>query len=198
MTQTSEPEFNPYAPPSSDIEGKSAADTAELVVSGRDVLTPDGLTWPDRCVVCGAPAIGYRQTLKLFWHHPAVYLTLMFNIIIYAIVAALVRRRATVHVGVCDVHRRRRRNGFLVGWLGLLTGIAMMIGAGTGLLPGMEGTLIVVGALLAVTCPIVALFMCRLVTVVTIKDGRARLRVGKPFLEYLLTASRQKEKFDGF
>jgi MFS family permease len=72
---------------------------------------------PDRCVKCNAPAGGFRLKRKLAWHHPAIYLLAFMAVLIYALVAGIVSKRAIIYVGLCADDVRRRRRKIAVGWL---------------------------------------------------------------------------------
>lgn len=91
------------------------------------VLTSDGACMPGRCVKCNV-ATEEKVKRKLFWHHPAYYLLIGAGLLVYVIVALMVRKKATIEVGFCQLHRRRRTQDIYLGWAGLLAGIAMMIG----------------------------------------------------------------------
>ena len=85
---------------------------------------------PDRCVKCNAYANGYRLKRRLSWHSP-VYYALLFSILVYAIVAACVREKATIHIGLCEQHRKKRATtilssvGFvLLGFVTLMAALA--------------------------------------------------------------------------
>jgi hypothetical protein len=71
---------------------------------------------PDRCVKCNEHVGGERLKRKLYWHHPALFLILLVAVLIYAIVAMIVRKEATIYVGICERHRARRRNAIIIGW----------------------------------------------------------------------------------
>ena len=79
------------------------------------VMTKDA-TLPDRCVKCDAPANGFRLRRQLSWHHPALFLLLFVAWLIYFILAMALRKRATVHLGLCQEHYQRRRNFLAVGF----------------------------------------------------------------------------------
>ena len=72
---------------------------------------------PDRCVKCNMPTAGSGVTRKLSWHHPVIYLAILGGALLYVILAVVLGKRATVLIGLCDDHRRKRRNGMLIGWL---------------------------------------------------------------------------------
>ncbi|HJY76373.1 MAG TPA: hypothetical protein VKE95_07055 [Burkholderiales bacterium] len=67
---------------------------------------------------------------KVSWHHPAWFLLFLVNIVIFLIVALIVRKKAHVTFGVCAWHRRRRRIFIASGWSGLLIGSVMTIAGG--------------------------------------------------------------------
>jgi hypothetical protein len=71
---------------------------------------------PERCIKCNAPT---RHTLKrnLRWHHPALYILIFVGFLFYAILAMVLSKRATVHVGLCETHVASRRRDILITWL---------------------------------------------------------------------------------
>lgn len=84
---------------------------------------------PDRCVKCNAFVDASRLRRKLSWHHPAIYLLIISGLLIYLIVALILSKRATVELGICDEHRRKRRHGMMIGW-------ALFLGGGMGAIMG--------------------------------------------------------------
>ncbi|HUY88547.1 MAG TPA: hypothetical protein VMV10_07425, partial [Pirellulales bacterium] len=86
---------------------------------------------PDRCVKCNRPAGGGRLKRSLSWHHPAWFLLILISLWIYLIVMFIVRHTAKIEIGLCEVHRRKRRNAIAVSWLLVLAGIgAFCVGLG--------------------------------------------------------------------
>lgn len=76
---------------------------------------------PGRCVKCNAYT-EERLKRKLTWHHPALYLLIFASILIYAIVAMVLRKTATVDVGLCPEHLAARKKSLAITWgLGLLS-----------------------------------------------------------------------------
>src|SRR5262249_11099977 len=90
------------------------------------VMVPD-TPLPPRCVKCNEPAEEPTKVRKVYWHHPWVYLLILVNLIIYAIVAAIVRRRALIAPGLCAEHKKRRKLGLLIGWGGVVAAIGLMM-----------------------------------------------------------------------
>lgn len=84
-------------------------------------------TLPDRCIRCNAPANGYRLKRKLSWCYPAWHLFLVCNLLIWILVVVAVSKRATIQVGLCELHRRRRRRLIASGWLLALAGLGCFV-----------------------------------------------------------------------
>ena len=108
---------------------EGAAPPASLLIwrSDRLLVMSQGAELPDRCVKCNAPAHGQRLRRKLYWHSPYIYLLILLNLLIYVIVAMIVRKRAQVEVGLCEPHRSQRRLAIGLGWLMGLGGLALFI-----------------------------------------------------------------------
>lgn len=117
--------FNPYSAPLSNLNPQASAggcwNDMNVVVVSKDA------DLPPRCVKCNAPAEAPIKTRTYYWHHPALYLLVLPGLLIYAIVALIVRKKAILHLGLCDAHRKKRLYGLLLGWGGGLGGLALMI-----------------------------------------------------------------------
>ena len=79
------------------------------------VMTKDA-SLPDYCVKCDAPAGGFRLRRRFSWHEPLLYLLVLVGWLVYFIVAIIVRKQATVYLGLCQEHHQRRRNWIAAGW----------------------------------------------------------------------------------
>jgi hypothetical protein len=95
--------------------------------SGNTLVVNSGAALPDRCVKCNAPAQGFRLKRTLYWHHWAVYLLLLCNLLIFAIVALIVRKRAILHIGLCPEHLTRRKRNLLISWLAVVASVLMVV-----------------------------------------------------------------------
>lgn len=113
-------ETNLYAPPKS--EQLSATPSGQFIwrEGKKIVVLKQGHAFPDRCFKCNQPAVAPRRTRKLSWHNPWLYLLILFNILIYAIVASIVRKRASVDIGLCVKHQKRFVWSRIIGWVGFL------------------------------------------------------------------------------
>ena len=96
---------------------------------GRRLVTRSETPFPDRCVKCNAPANGFRLKRVLYWAHPAYLLLILCNLLILLIVYLIVRKKAVLHIGLCEKHRAGRKMGLIVGWSGTLVGFVLLVGA---------------------------------------------------------------------
>ena len=95
---------------------------------GPKLVTPAYAALPPRCVKCGAPADGHYVQRVFWWYHPAFLLLLFAGILIFAIVALIVRKKATVQLGLCAAHLSRRRHVIAVVTVMSLAGLAAIVG----------------------------------------------------------------------
>lgn len=123
-------QHNPYAAPKARLE-VAFDDTQGLWRDGKILVCLRDAEFPARCVKCNDPAGPPPARYKLAWHNPLWYLLIFVYILIYIIAALIVRKRAQIHVGLCDKHKRRRVLGRSIGWGGLAA-IIVMIGIGAG------------------------------------------------------------------
>ena len=163
-------------PPTAGMPGSGVwRDKSKMIVS-------KGAQFPDRCVKCNAPAHGSRLKRKLTWHHPAIYILILVATLIYLIVAMIVRKTATVQLGLCQEHMAKRRRNVVITWSIILLGVGgfvltVIVGDNNFLLAGIS--LILAGIIYAV----VAL---RIVTPARIDDKFAWLNgVNKDYLNEL-------------
>ena len=91
---------------------------------------------PNRCVKCNAPTETPQVKRNLMWHHPAVYLALLVNLIVYVIAALIARKRTTAMVSVCPEHRVKRRNANESGPLAIVGAVAFLFGLIYGIVKG--------------------------------------------------------------
>ena len=72
---------------------------------------------PPRCVKCNAPQHGAKIKRKLFWHPSWIYLLILPGLLIYAVVATVIGKRANIEIPLCLDHRRIRKRDLLITWL---------------------------------------------------------------------------------
>lgn len=100
-----------------------------LVRQGSKVTIPVPLMGqpailPPVCVKCGNPADGKPVEKTFYWHNPAIYLVIFLGVLIYVIVALVVRKGIRVRVPLCAQHAQRRGTFVMLSWVLPLIGIA--------------------------------------------------------------------------
>ena len=129
------------------------------------VMTKDA-SLPDRCVKCNAPANGLQLKRRLSWHHPMLYLLIFVALLIYLILAVVLRKRATVYLGLCAEHFQRRRKLLAVGWILLAIGLISPVVAFANDYPALG----LLGLLVLIISIIWQISVARVVTVKKIDD----------------------------
>ena len=82
------------------------------------------------CVKCGEPATTpWRK--KFYWHTPALALLILLNVLIYAIVAVIVRKQMELNVPLCETHHANRKRYKLIGTLMLVLCVPAGLALGT-------------------------------------------------------------------
>ena len=178
---------NPYAPSLASMErGIGPLSQSEGVGVWRDgkvLVTSLDAVMPERCVKCNEPADEPTKARKVFWHHPLIYLLVLLNVVLYAVVALIVRKKVIVAAGLCADHKARRKRSVMLTWAGVLGGIVVMyVGASSSM--GVLG--VGLGILLILASLLVGLIFARIVHAQKIDNSYVRLRgCGTPFLDSL-------------
>ena len=149
---------------------------------GKKIVALDGTHFPARCVKCNQATSEPALKRKLYWHNPAFYLFLFVQVILYIIVAMLVRKRATVEIHLCREHLDRRRN-FMIGvWVSLVLGFGALVWG----IAESTGLMAIIGGVLLVVAVTLGLFGVRPLATVKIRDKTVWLKgAGKDFLDSL-------------
>ena len=105
-------------------------DEPELWRDGKLLVMHKTAELPDRCIKSNQPANGYRLTRKLYWHPPAVYLALLVCLLLYVILALVLRKDAEIRIGLSEEWVRKRRLAITVGWILAVGSIAMIFCSG--------------------------------------------------------------------
>jgi hypothetical protein len=121
---------------------------------------------PDNCIKCGAPANGTHLRKRLSWHHPALALLVLLNVLIYLIVALIVRKTVKMDIPLCEEHLRKHRTAVLVTWLVFLFAIGFFVLA----IAAESGGSAFFGLILLLASAILAIFWAKIVNVRKIDD----------------------------
>jgi hypothetical protein len=175
---------NPYAPSRAVLaqtDGRGRSD--EVRREGKFIVMAVDATLPHRCVKCNAQPDEPTKTRTLYWHHPAIYLVILFNLIIYAIVAYAVRKTIKLEVPLCLEHKKRRRNAILLAWIGVIAAFVLPIAFGS---EENGGAWVLFCVLLFFVSCLAGIFRSRLLYGKKIDADEARLGgAGREFLDSL-------------
>jgi len=154
---------------------------------GKLVCAHKKAEWPDRCVVCNAPANGYRLKLGFVYNDPGDDL-LVSNPFI-AVLASVVRREARpVRLGLCARHRASRWRGILLGFVGTpaIMGVGLWFADLASKANQSVADEIFICALLSpVAVVLTAVLMARVAGLVEMDRTFNRLKCGRRFVESL-------------
>ena len=84
---------------------------------GDKLIIPKGAPLPNYCVKCGQPVTGEPFKKTFFWHNPWLFLLVLVNILVYAIVSMILRKRVDLVVPMCPEHLQRRKNLLIATWV---------------------------------------------------------------------------------
>ena len=110
----------------SDMPGEDDRGTFGVWRDGNRLVMSKDAQLPYICIKTNRPATAWLRR-KLYWHHPAIYLTILISIWIYVIVALIVRKKADIQVGLSAESFSRRRWSIAGGWLGFLLGAGLFV-----------------------------------------------------------------------
>ena len=74
------------------------------------------------CVKSNQPAVQHLRR-KLAWHNSMIYLLLLCNILIFAVVAIICQKKADIEIGLSEEWFAKRRRACWIGWSSVLLGI---------------------------------------------------------------------------
>lgn len=122
-------QFNPYASPqvAQPYEVKPANYQGGIWRQGNVLVMHQRAQLPPICVKSGAPSTTWLKR-DLSWHHPLAYLGLLAGLIPFVIIALIMTKRATIHIGLSEQWVARRKQWMLIGWGVGLSGLAMIVG----------------------------------------------------------------------
>jgi hypothetical protein len=164
---------NPYAAPTHSYEVLNPAHTVGVFrMSDNRLVVHKAAALPAVCIKTGLAAeTSVRRTL--YWHHPLLILLVVFpGILIYAIVALIVRKSATLQFPITYRARNKLRWRLAVGFISLL-GAPICLFIGVSLAHNQSEVFGWIGAFLFLALfinAIVFLLLGRLVTPTKITD----------------------------
>jgi hypothetical protein len=181
-------ERNPYAPSAASLKlDRQAVGAGEDVWrDGKHLVMQRDAQLPARCVKCNEPAHEPTKRRTLYWHHPAIYVLILVQIIVYVVVAMVVRKSVVVEPGLCGEHKRKRRNAAIGTLLGLVASIAIPAALAVVLPPDGGGWIILLGVGIFLAAVIYGIIANRVLTARKIDNDIARIGgCGAAFLDSL-------------
>src|SRR6478735_23856 len=160
---------------------------------GSLLVTTTFAQLPHVCVKCNVPVLdgaagGKRLTQKYTWHHPALYFLILPGVLIYAIVALVLQKKATVELSLCPAHNSRRVKWLIFTWVSVLGGLGLVAfgcAGGMGMAKNNDmwpAWTMLAGALIAIVGGIVAVINGRVLTPRRIDDRHAWFKGASPDL----------------
>ncbi len=116
-------------------EGAPPPSSESIWRDGKSLVMASGAELPCRCARCNHPVTRSPIKRLLYWHQSWIYLLILLSVLIYIIVALIVRKKAVARIPLCDQHRQQRWMIVAASWLMVLAGIGAFvtgIGAQTG------------------------------------------------------------------
>lgn len=165
------------------MEGTAAPGSSRLIWRRkREIVLSKDTPFPDRCVCCNAPTNGFKLKRDLSWHPPAYYLLLLVCLWLYIIVAMIARKKATLHIGLCEAHRAARKQTILIASLSAVLGLVLVIAGGV-----MEnGILALIGAVLLIGGGLYGAVKAPIISCTKIENDLVSFKgAGQPFLDTL-------------
>lgn len=183
LPEFGESEVNPYAPAITQSHVQQPANTVPVGGIWRDgdlLVVHKMATLPRRCIKSNEPI---ERTLKrnLTWHPPGYYVLIFVNLILYAIVAMIVRKTAVLHVGLADRFHWARKRNMLIAWSLVIVGLVSFVGG----LIAMDGAgtngdflilIVLLGPISLIAGALLGIYGCRVVTPKKVDDHYVWLR----------------------
>jgi hypothetical protein len=121
------PNVPPVQKPGPGMYPNATQEPGRIWRSGNLLVMEKWAQLPDICVKTNEPTNGLYLRRRMHWHHPAIFLLILINLILYAVVALILQKKATVDVGLSPSRFTRRRLGIALGWLSALGGVVLFI-----------------------------------------------------------------------
>ena len=94
------------------------------------LVAANGASLPPCCIKCNEPVDEPMTRKTFYWHPPAVYFGLLMGLLPYAILALVLRKSGTIHLGLCKKHKSRRLWNILGGVGASVLSVVVFIIAG--------------------------------------------------------------------
>jgi len=161
-------QVNPYAAPQealpfAPIPSAALPPFAGLWRQGDLLVMHKRAPLPDICLKSNQPATR-RLKRTLAWHHPAIYLTILLHVFVYAVIALILRKTATIHIPLTEEWFSIRRRRMIFSWSAVGLSVLLFAAAIAVIDQQNWAPLVLIGAIfLLLGAMIYGLISCRLV-----------------------------------
>ncbi len=121
----SDDSINPYAAYTVH-EPLDIPQTNGIFQQGKWLIVHKQAVLPNRCVKSNEPTSD-RLRRKLMWHPPLIYLLILLHVLIYVIVALIVRKTATFDVPLAKRYKTARIKWAVTAWSIFLVSLGLFI-----------------------------------------------------------------------
>jgi hypothetical protein len=168
---------SPYAPPKSSLINTNSGGMRR---KGRYVIFDPDIEWPSRCFKCNK-ATSHKKRVKLAYVNPWIYLSVLINVIITVVLAAVFQKRFSVDLPLCEEHTIKRRNFLILQWV-----MAALLAASIGVAISTESLAFSVTAIFVFIVLVISAIFGRLAFAAKLKNGNLWVTgAGKDFLNSL-------------
>ena len=130
---------------------------------------------PARCIKSNQPAETYLPR-TLYWHPSWIYILALPGLLLYALVALVVRKKAEITIGLTKEWARKRRTAIVIAWLLAFAGMGIII-AGLSLLKGDPALFTFLGGLtLIIGASIYGTMAAQMISPIKITDEHAWIK----------------------
>lgn len=139
---------------------------------GMTLVVTNGVLLPLRCVKCNCTETVSLKSKKFTWYPRWTLVLIVFNILVFAIVALVLQKKVTISYGLCAKHRRQHWMAITIAISAVLASIGLWILAAHMSSPGFGWA----GALLFVADLFYLVIAVPVLRVQAIRDGKAWLK----------------------
>ena len=166
---------NPYSAP---LHGLAPiqSESAGAVVQGNLLKIKTGFVFPENCVLCGENCSGHMKKKKLYYAPVWMWIFILLNLLVLAIVYFIVRKPLDITFGYCEQHRSKKRI------YGIISHVSFIVGVGFAILAGVLAAqiLAIVTPILIIASLIFLVLNNRTITVVGHNKGEFTIKKVSP------------------
>jgi len=110
------------------VEQLKPAPAGGIWREGNRLVVHKKAALPEICVRTNEKATSSVQR-KFYWHHPAVFVAILVNLLVYVILAIVLRKKHVLVIPISESVKKSRFNKLLIAWMAALFFLATFIGS---------------------------------------------------------------------